>query len=291
MAHFPRKDFFKKPALRARPVTDFVGRPGVGKEAGAATGGEARGAREELKICGLAAVKARFEHEPDSILRVFFDEPTSRKVGAMSKALALAKKIYRCVPAAELEKVAGSIHHGGIVAIVRAAALRTPTADDVRGWAQRREPVLVLDRIGNAHNLGAIARTAAFFGVPRIVIAADATAARPNDAAHRVAEGGLEFLEVWHARDLAGLARTLTAAGYEVIGAATRGGRPEAAGAGAGAAKPVAIVMGNEETGLAPAVAAACTRLVTIPGTGKVESLNVSVAAAVLMWECCARRA
>jgi TrmH RNA methyltransferase len=48
--------------------------------------------------------------------------------------------------------------------------------------------------------------------------------------------------------------------------------------------------LGNEETGLAPAVAAACTRLVTIPGTGKVESLNVSVAAAVLMWELCARR-
>lgn len=283
MAHFPRKDSFKQPVTRSRPVGDFVGRPG----AGSAAGEEARGMREELKICGLAAVKARFEHEPDSILRVFFDEPTSRKVGAMSKALALAKKIYRCVPAAELEKVAGSIHHGGIVAIVRAAALRTPAPDDVRGWAQRRETVLVLDRVGNAHNLGAIARTAAFFGVARIVISADATAARPNDAAHRVAEGGLEFLEVWQSRDLTALARTMAAAGYEVIGAATRGGRPEAV---AGASKPVALVLGNEETGLAPAVAAACTRLVTIPGTGKVESLNVSVAAAVLMWELCARK-
>lgn len=283
MAHFPRKDSFKQPVTRSRPVGDFVGRPG----AGSAAGEEVRGMREELKICGLAAVKARFEHEPDSILRVFFDEPTSRKVGAMSKALALAKKIYRCVPAAELEKVAGSIHHGGIVAIVRAAALRTPALDDVRGWAQRRETVLVLDRVGNAHNLGAIARTAAFFGVARIVISADATAARPNDAAHRVAEGGLEFLEVWQSRDLTALARTMAAAGYEVIGAATRGGRPEAV---AGASKPVAFVLGNEETGLAPAVAAACTRLVTIPGTGKVESLNVSVAAAVLMWELCARK-
>jgi TrmH RNA methyltransferase len=94
-------------------------------------------------------------------------------------------------------------------------------------------------------------------------------------------------LEVWQARDLAALAKMMAASGYEVIGAATRGGRPEAARAGQ---KPVALVLGNEETGLAPAVAAACTRLVTIPGTGKVESLNVSVAAAVLMWELCARR-
>ena len=71
--------------------------------------------------------------------------------------------------------------------------------------------------------------------------------------------------------------KDLAAAGYEVIGAATRGGRPEAA---TGTGKPVALVMGNEESGLAPAVAAACTRLVTLPGSGKVESLNVSVAAA-----------
>lgn len=258
-----------------------MGRPG------AALGEETRGGRDELKICGLAAVKARFERDPDSIQRLFFDEPTSRKVGGMSKALALAKKVYRCVPPAELEKISGSIHHGGIVAVVRLPALRTPTAEDVRAWARARETVIVLDRIGNAHNLGAIARTAAFFGVVRMVIADDPTAARPTDAAHRVAEGGLEYLEVWQAKNLAALARDLAAAGYEVIGAATRGGRPEAT---PGANKPVALVLGNEETGLAPAVAAACTRLVTIPGTGKVESLNVSVAAAVLMWELAARR-
>jgi len=52
----------------------------------------------------------------------------------------------------------------------------------------------------------------------------------------------------------------------------------------------VALVLGNEEHGLAPEVAAACARLVTIPGSGKVESLNVSVAAAVLMWELLGRR-
>jgi TrmH RNA methyltransferase len=205
----------------------------------------------------------------------------------MSQVLAAAKKVYRCVPPAELEKISGSIHHGGIVAIVQVPALRAPTPEHIRAWAQARATVLVLDRIGNAHNLGAIARTAAFFGVERIVLAEAASAARPTEAAHRVAEGGLEHVELWQVKNIAALAKDLAAAGYEVIGAATRGGRPEAA---SGAKKPVALVMGNEEEGLAPAVVAACTRLVTIPGTGKVESLNVSVAAAVLLWECCARR-
>ncbi len=249
-------------------------------------------ARDELKICGLAAVRARFARDPSSIQRLFFDHATGQRVGVMCKVLAQAKRIYRQVEPAELEKISGSIHHGGIVAVVVPPPLRSTTAEDVATWAKRGERVLVLDRIGNAHNLGAIARTAAFFGVPRIVIPDHAAAARPSDAAHRVAEGGFEHLEVWLTKDLVTLARELSAAGYEVVGATTRGGRPEAApGERSARPKPLALILGNEEHGLAPDVAAACTRLVTIPGSGKVESLNVSVAAAILMWESFARRA
>ena len=253
-------------------------------------------ARDELKICGLAAVRARFARDPGSIQRLFFDYETGRQVGVMSKVLAQAKKIYRCVEPAELEKISGSIHHGGIVAVVTPAPLRTPSVEELGAWARRGEPVLVLDRIGNAHNLGAIARTAAFLGVPRIVIPDAADAARPNDAAHRVAEGGFEYLEVWRVPGLAAFARELVTAGFEVIGAATRGGKLGATGgksadvAQMGRPKPIALVLGNEEQGLSSDVTAACTRLVTIPGSGKVESLNVSVAAAVLMWELLARR-
>ncbi len=242
---------------------------------------------KEIAICGLAAVKAEFAARPNGFKRLFFDRATSAKVGGISRALAEKKKIYRCVEAAELEKVAGSIHHGGIVAIVDAPDLRSPTRDDLRAWAQKGAPLLVLDRVGNAHNLGAIARTAAFFGVPRIVLADDAAAARPGEAAHRVAEGGLAHVEIFRIRGaLAEFLRAVAANGYEVIGAATRGGRPETVATG----RPVAVVLGNEEHGLAAGVAAACTRLVTIPGSGKVESLNVSVAAAVLMWELFARK-
>ncbi|GAB1490075.1 RNA methyltransferase [Opitutaceae bacterium] len=235
----------------------------------------------QLTICGLAAVKARFESAPDSIVRLFFDEATSRKIAPMCKALAAARKVYRCVPPIELEKVSGTIHHGGIVAVVTAPALVSPTQADVVRWAKARPPVLLLDRIGNAHNLGALARTAAFLGVEHIVIPAHPSAAVPSEAAYRVAEGGLEQVKVWRANDLAALAKALVAAGYEVFGAATRGGRVDALVPGS---KPVALIMGNEEHGLDPKVAAACTRLVTIPGTGKVESLNVSVAGAILLY-------
>ncbi len=248
-------------------------------------------ARHELKVCGLTAVRARFAKDPDSIQRLFFDYATGRQVGVISKGLAQKKKIYRCVEPAELEKVAGTVHHGGIVAVVTPPALRSATPEDAAKWARRGEALLVLDRIGNAHNLGAIARTAAFFGVPRIVIPDDPAAARPNDAAFRVAEGGLDHVEVWTVPALVPFAAALKASGFEVVGAATRGGRPEAGAKRGPDAKPVALILGNEEHGLAPELTAACSRLVTIPGGGAVESLNVSVAAAVLLWELVAKAA
>lgn len=242
----------------------------------------------EIKVCGLAAVRAQFASEPGAIKRLFFDYATGRKIGAICKALAQAKKVYRCVEPVELEKVSGTRHHGGIVAVVAAAELRAPAAAELREWARRGEAVLVLDRVGNAHNLGAIARTAAFFGVPRLVLPDDPAAAVPGEAAFRVAEGGLAHVEVLRVKGLAGFLRELKTAGFDVVGAAARGGRLHAAAPAM--RKPVALVLGNEEHGLAPDVAAACTRLVTIPGGGKVESLNVSVAAAVLLWELVARQ-
>jgi TrmH RNA methyltransferase len=246
---------------------------------------------KETPICGLAAVKAKFEREPASIIRLFFDFQTGKKVGAISKALAATRRVYRQVEPAELEKIAGTIHHGGIVAIVEAKALRSPRPQDLQNWAKARAPLVLLDRIGNAHNLGAIARTAAFFGVKHIIMPEHVQQALPGEAAHRVAEGGLDQLEILTVKSLPAFCRELAQAGYEVAGTAVQGAVPlgKVAAELAVARKPVAIVMGNEEHGMAPEVAKSCTRLVTIPGSGRVESLNVSVAAAVLMWELFAR--
>ena len=287
MAHNPRLGFHPSLAARAAAARDAA-------KAGQATPGKGpapivREELKELRLCGLAAVQARFARDPASIQRLFYEASMGQRVGGICKVLAVAKKVYRQVEAPELDKVAGSLHHGGVVAVVTPEVLRVPTATDIREWAKRGEAVLVLDRIGNAHNLGALARTAAFFGVARIVIPDHANAAKPTESAHRVAEGGLDVVEVWQTRDLVGCVRELGAAGYDVVGAATRGGRPEVV---PGALrKPVALVLGNEEHGLTPLVASSCSRLVTIPGSGKIESLNVSVAGAVLMWELLGRRA
>lgn len=254
----------------------------------AADGPKASVSRDVVRICGLAAVRARFARDAGSIQRLYFDYAMGRKIGMICKTLATARRVYRCVEPEELEKIAGTPHHGGVVAVVTPPEMREPGAEELRAWAAKREPVLVLDRIGNVHNLGAIARTAAFFGVSRLVVCGREGAARPVDAAYRVAEGGLEGVELHATAEAPGLVRALAQAGYDVVGAATRGGRPEIARP---SGRPVALVLGNEEHGLDPKVSAACSRLVTLPGSGRMESLNVSVAAGILIWETWARRA
>lgn len=238
-------------------------------------------------MCGWGAVRAQFEADAGAVQRLYFEAKLRSQVGGMCRALAQARKAYRCVSPEELEKVGGSVHHGGIVAVLSVRPPRVPAAGDVRRWARAKEPVLILDRVGNAHNLGALARSAAFFGVPRLVVAEAVAAARPSAAAYRVAEGGLSHVEVWSTSDLVSMLGLLREAGYDVVGAAARGGQPALGGQGDA---PVALVLGNEEAGLSPEVTAACTRLVSLPGSGKVESLNVSVAGAVLIWELMVRR-
>ncbi len=240
-------------------------------------------------------MRALFQSRPEAIKRLFFDLPTSRRVGGISGYLARERRVYRQVEPAELEKVAGTIHHGGVVAIVDQAPLEEPTAGDLARWARAGRPVVLLDRIGNAHNLGAIARTLAFFGVENLVVAAGENAARPGESAYRVAEGGLEHVRVWISPDFADLCQGLREAGFAVVGTDVRGPNlgalnraaflPKSVrrGADSVASTPIALILGNEEAGLAPDVAKACDRLVRIPGSGKVESLNVSAAAAVLV--------
>nr|WP_272876115.1 RNA methyltransferase [Neoroseomonas soli] len=137
----------------------------------------------------------------------------------------------------------------------------------------------VLDGIGNPHNLGAIARSAAFFGCRAMVLSGDPRQAGLSDAAFRTSEGGLEALEVFRAVDLP-LALRALAPGMLAIAAVPRGGVPPGE---VPRGVPLALVLGNEEDGLTPATVAACPVRVTLPAAGPVESLNVSVAAAVLI--------
>lgn len=236
--------------------------------------------RALLRVCGLPAVGALFERDPRRVERLFFEPRLRAEVGGFCAVLARRRKPYREVGAGELARVAGTVLHGGVAAIARPRPLAPFDPAAAPGWAHDGKPMLVLDGIGNPHNLGAIARTAAFFGIERIVLADRPAQALPSDASYRVAEGGLDRLTLCRAPlplALAALRR-----GYRIIGSAPGGGRAPATAPAGG--KPPALILGNEETGAEPATLALCDEIVTIPGSGGVQSLNVAAAAAVLVY-------
>ena len=233
---------------------------------------------EPDRIAGAAAVAALFDKRPEAVLRLFYVPARRREAGPWCKLLAAARKPYREVPPDELARVAGTPHHGGLVAV----ALPRPVAELGAPFpaALLSAPVLpVLDGVGNPHNLGAIARSAAFFGCAGLLLSGDPRQAGLSDAAYRTAEGGLEHLAVHRASNLAIALRAMAPRFTTVAAVATGGTPPEKLPRG----KPFALVLGNEEEGLAPATLAACAHRVTLPGSGRVESLNVSVASAVLI--------
>lgn len=241
--------------------------------------------QKELNVCGWQAVSTLFAQHPDEVRRLFFDPATGKRAGDLCRLMAQKRKVYRQVDAAELEKIAGTVHHGGIVAVIGERPLRKITREVLAGWAQARTPLLLLDRVSNANNVGAIVRTAAFFGVKAVIVADHSQQALPGEAAYRVAEGGMEFVEFFRVPALPEFCAELKKTHF-LLGTSLAGNQLSPAQAKErGLPRPPALVLGNEEKGIAPGVAALCDRLVKIPGADTVESLNVSAAAAVLCWE------
>jgi TrmH RNA methyltransferase len=230
-------------------------------------------------------VAALFSAAPERVERLFFEARMKPHVGAFCVELARRRLPYRLVAAEEIERIAGSVMHGGIVALAKPRPVAALDVAQCARWAARGRLLLLLDGVGNPHNLGAIARSAAFFGIERMILSDHPGQAGPSDASYRVAEGGLEYVELHHAPRFAPMLIELCRH-YRVIGAAAAGGRPLAALRAAD--RPIALVLGNEERGLPPATLKACEELVTIPGTGRVQSLNVAASAAILLQALCA---
>jgi TrmH RNA methyltransferase len=227
-------------------------------------------------ICGANAVAALFARRAADVQRLFYLAAQRDAVGDWCAQLAAARKPYRMVEAEELETIAGTPHHGGIVAVAKP---RNPLIFD-HGAPPRGKFLLVIDGIGNPHNLGAIARCAAFFGAPTLLLGEGPGHAMPSPAAYRTAEGGLEHLAIFRTRDLP---RAVAALDPHYRTVASSLSRLAFTPKDLPRDRPIALVLGNEETGVSPEVLAACRREVRIPGSGRVQSLNMAQAAAVLL--------
>jgi RNA methyltransferase, TrmH family len=232
-------------------------------------------------VYGLHAGLAVFERHPEKIVRALYHRETRRYIGALER-WAAAHRIP-CIEASdeELGRFSGAKNHEGLCLEMTPRSWMSPQelADML---VRTKGTAIALERIRNPYNIGAILRSAAFFGMDAALLGAPAPhPGLPADAV-RVAEGGAEQLEFARTTDLPDTLGRLRARGIAVVGAESEA---MVNAIGHTYSRPIVIVLGHEREGLSERAKAQCDTLVAIPGLSAVRSLNVSVAASVLFAE------
>jgi len=234
---------------------------------------------DELRLYGWNAVQALFERRPQALRKLYLTEALIPRMQPVLKWCVANRVGYRVVEDGDLNKLAATTHHEGLVADV----LRAPMLE-LEEWLATLPadaPVLALwlDGVGNPHNFGAILRSAAHFGVAGLLLPPGATLAL-SGAAARVAEGGAESVPLVRLPALPEAMEQLRAAGLSLAATLVEGGDDLFAST---LPARLVYVMGAEGEGMDRELAQACDHQVSIPGTGAVESLNVASATAVLL--------
>lgn len=235
-------------------------------------------ARADLEsVHGLRAALAAFRARTDDVVHVSYTEAVRLALRDVLAEAARRRIAYAERSEEDLARIAGVTHHEGVCIALRPRPLPGP-AELERLCDEERFVAVVLDGVTNPHNVGAIVRSMAHFGASTLLVP-EGSGPALSPAAVRIAEGGAEHVVAIRA-PLERAVRRLKDRGVEIVAAdqaahdAARPGRWPAR---------VAIVLGSERAGISPALAAMAGRRVAIAGTGAVESLNVSVAAAVLL--------
>lgn len=241
----------------------------------------------ETWIAGINAVSAALEHDARHVREVWLEaagkNPRLAPVEAAARAAGIA---VRRVNAQALDDLADGVRHQGVMA--RYAAARSLDEDDLPGVLDgvQQPLVLLLDGVQDPHNLGACLRSAAAAGVTAVVIPKDKSAPL-NATVRKTSAGAADRIAVVRVTNLARAMKQLKEAGVWLVGLAGEAERSLYAHDLTGA---VGIVMGGEGEGLRRLTREQCDFLAHIPMPGRIESLNVSVATGIALFEAVRQR-
>lgn len=238
-------------------------------------------AENELRYHGKNACLALLKSRPQDIVRAYILREKAEELSSLIEFCAKNHLAYHLVGAGDLERLSDSIHHQGVVIIARAKRF---FKEEIffKELGAHRTLVVYLDGVANPHNLGAILRTAAHFGVKWVCVPKDEIT-KISPALYRTAEGGAETVNLVRVEDTEKFLDRLRGTGFQLY--AFEPGEKAIPLFETRLNEKSVFVFGAEVEGLSGLVKTIVETKVTIPGTGNVESLNVSVAAAVAMAE------
>ena len=194
------------------------------------------------------------------------------------------RRVWRAPETAdlELERLCGSPDHQGVIAEVDPYPYADPNA-------MLRRPdalIVVLDQVQDPRNLGAVCRSAEFAGAAGVVVP-ERRSAEVTPVVCKTSAGAVEHLDIAHVRNLADWLAEAKEAGFWIWGADADA---DQAPWSVDLTGPTVLVLGGEGKGIRPRVASACDGLIALPRLGKLDSLNVSAAAATLLFEATRQR-
>lgn len=233
----------------------------------------------EMKIHGLNACMALFKGRPSALVRLYLAEKRLKLLTDVVKHCVERKLAYHVVSDEELEKVSEASHHEGVCMVIRRKKRVSET--ELKELAKGPGQWLALEEVENPHNLGAIVRSAAHFGVKGIMLLGKKQNWQ-NGAFYRTAEGGAESVAIVAVENWVEFKELTTKLNLTVMATSSHDGDklyesilPERS----------LFMIGAEGRGLSTEAFKKAEVLLQIPGTGEVESLNVSTATALLIGE------
>ena len=237
-------------------------------------------------LFGFHAVGVRLKVAPASVIEIYVD--ASRRDARMKQFLARAQEAGARVIEADglrLTRLAGSAGHQGVAARVQELE-RSRSLDDLLDGLQAPPLLLVLDGVTDPHNLGACLRVADGAGAHAVIAPKD-HAAGINATVAKVASGAAETVPYFMVTNLARTLGELKERGIWITGLADQAAQTLYETDLRG---PVALVLGAEGAGMRQLTRKSCDHLVRIPMQGAVESLNVSVASGICLYEALRQR-
>ena len=229
-------------------------------------------------LVGVNPVLEQIRREPGAIAKLLIAH------GAHGGAVRVAEAANRAglkvvrEDSRRLQQLAGGLTHQGVVAVLHGTGA---LADWHELVAERPPCLLIADQVTDPRNLGALLRSAEAAGVGAVVVPKDRSAALSAIVA-KASAGASAFVPIAQVVNLARALEDLKRAGYWIVG--LDGGASQSV-FDFSFPDPCALVVGAEGKGLRPLTRSSCDHLVSIPMLGRIESLNVSVAAAVALYE------
>jgi 23S rRNA (guanosine2251-2'-O)-methyltransferase len=233
-------------------------------------------------------VQTLLTERSNHVSRVYFEKDSTS--GPLFECMKTCRKLrlsYQVVPPERLAFLARTDKHQGVVALCMAKAYAE--TDSLKPVLERTAPLpllLIPASIEDPRNLGAIIRSCAGFGADGVLLERNNSVTLTASVA-KTAAGMLEHMPVYRPRNLEGILDDCVNRGFVIVGASERA---QTHPCEVDFNKPAVIILGGENRGIPPYLQKKCTHLTGIPLAPATPSLNVSVAAAVLLYECSRQR-